>query len=263
MKEKYDNDHEKYTEHMVEQIKNNIKEQNQLRDINQQQNSILQNQESTFQHWNDAFTKSVNDTNDLVLDNEMLQYKFNTVNKQPEVYKATKTQQEKLAKAKTTNERLNTNLELQKETKKLQLNNALIEATNGILNNETKNENNLLNINNDVFESAFSNQLDDIVEMKKNLNKEQEKARILHQRKNEKKRHEETITSHQAKMNVLTNNNNNNNDDETMAALQVNYQIEENNRKEEKELYKRIQCAQIVKDINELKAEKDPNGSVW
>ena len=140
MKEKYDNDNEKISEPMVDQIKNNIKEQNQLRAINQQQNSILQNQESTFQHLNDVFTKVVNETNDLELDNEMKQYKFNTVNKQPEVYKATKTQQQKLAKAKASNERLNTNLEIHKETKNLQLNNALIEVTNGILNNETTNK---------------------------------------------------------------------------------------------------------------------------
>ena len=111
LKEKYDNDHEKYSEQIVEQIKNNIKEQNQLRAINQQQNRILQNQESTFQHLNDSFMKAVNDTNDLELDNKMKQYKFNTVNKQPELYSATKTQQEKLAKAKVNNERLNTNLE--------------------------------------------------------------------------------------------------------------------------------------------------------
>ena len=133
MKEKYDKDHEKYSEQIVEQIKNNIKEQNKLKAINQQQNSILENQESTFQHLNDVYTKAVNETNDLELDNNMLQYKFDTVNKQPEVYKATQKQQEKYVEAKVENERLNTNLELQKETKKLQMNSSLIEATNGIL----------------------------------------------------------------------------------------------------------------------------------
>ena len=79
-----------------------------------------------------------------------------------------------------------------------------------------------------------------MVKLKKNLNKEQQKARILQQRANEQKRYEETISSHQAKLNALTNNNNNN-DDETMSALQANYQIEEKNRKEERELNKLIE----------------------
>ena len=115
------------------------------------------------------------------------------------------------------------------------MNNELIEATNGILNNEaTTNENNLLNVNNDVFDSAISSQLGDMMELKSNLSQEQEKARILQQRANEEKRHKEAITAQQAQMNVLSNNNNNN-DDEKMLSLQTNYQIEENNRKEERE----------------------------
>ena len=289
MKVKYDEDYEKNSEAMVNQIKNNIKEQNQLRAINQQQNKLLQNQESTFQHLNDAFVKAVNETNDLEIENDMLQYKFSTVNKQPEVYKSTKTQQEKFAKEKAKNERLKTNLELQKETKRLQLNNVLLSATNGIITNEetknetaknetakneddeeettkneeTKNENNLKNVNNDTFVSEFSGQLNSMAELKNNLNKEQEKQRILQQRKNEEKRHNEAITAQQAQINALSDNNNNNNDDETMSALQANYQIEEDNRKQERENAKRIQCLKVVRDIKELKEEKDSNGSVW
>ena len=105
---------------------------------------------------------------------------------------------------------------------------------------ETTNEGNLLNVNNDVFESVYTSQNEEMIQLKKNLNKEQEKARILQQRANEQKRYEETISSHQAKLNALTNNNNNN-DDETMSALQANYQIEEKNRKEERELNKLIE----------------------
>lgn len=57
-----------------------------------------------------------------------------------------------------------------------------------------------------------------------NLNEAQEKARILHQRKNEEEKHKEA-----------------------MAEKQANYQIEENNRYEERKKDKQIQCAKIVK----------------
>ena len=71
----------------------------------------------------------------------MLAYKFNTVNNQPEVYKTTQKQQAKLAKAKAKNDSLKANIELQKQTKKLQIENALMGATNRIINEPIKDDN--------------------------------------------------------------------------------------------------------------------------
>lgn len=39
--------------------------------------------------------------------------------------------------------------------------------------------------------------------------------------------------------------------------MQANYDIEENDRKEEKDTDNRIQCTQIDKSIHELKGNKD------
>ena len=150
-------------------------------------------------------------------------------------------------------------------------------ATNEIINetikddnmNETKNDeettdkNDLRNTNDDdeLYQSEFSSRLEEIGEKKQKLNDEQEPNKLLQQRANEQRRHKEAMSSKQAQLNVLTNNNNNNDDE--MVSIQANYQIEEDNRNEEREMDKRIQCAQVVKSIHELKDEKDPNGSVW
>ena len=42
----------------------------------------MQNQESVYNHLNNLHTKSINNTNDLEIENDMLQYKSKTVNKQ-------------------------------------------------------------------------------------------------------------------------------------------------------------------------------------
>lgn len=97
--------------------------------------------------------QAVNDTKDLDRKQKLL-YKFNTVNYQPEVHKTTQ-KQEKLLNSKANNDSLKTNNELQKQTKNLQIENVLIGAMNGIIN-ETKNEeetmngNDLQNINDDL-----------------------------------------------------------------------------------------------------------------
>ena len=45
--------------------------------------------------------------------------------------------------------------------------------------------------------------------------------------------------------------------------MQANYDIEENDRKEEKDTDNRIQCTQIDKSIHELKGNKDSKWNVW
>lgn len=121
------NNYESNSELMVEQIKNNIAEQNKLLVINQQENQLLKNQESTYNHLLDTQTKAINDTNDLEFENDKLQYKFSKVNNHKEVYKSTQKQLEKLASVIAKNERLKTNLDFQKRTKNLQLENAMLE----------------------------------------------------------------------------------------------------------------------------------------
>lgn len=78
---------------------------------------------------------------------------------------------------------------------------------------------------------------------------------------NEQRKHNESMTSKQAKLIVLTNYNNNNKIE--MISMQANYYIEENDRKEEKDTDNRIQCAQIDKSIHELKGNKDSKRNVW
>ena len=59
------------------------------------------------------------------------------------------------------------------------------------------------------------------------------------------------MSAKKEQLNVLTNNSNNN--DDAMVSLQKKYQIDEYNRKEEKSMKHKIQCAHIVKSIHELK----------
>ena len=75
--------------------------------------------------------------------------------------------------------------------------------------------------------------------MMSKLNEEYKQNQLLHQRVNKQRRHKESMTSKKAKLNVLTKNNNN----DDMVTMQANYQIDENNRKEEIEMDNKVQCA--------------------
>lgn len=82
----------------------------------------------------DIQKKTINYTKDMDIENKRLQYQFCTVNNHPDVYKTTQKQQEKYAEAKAKNESLKTNLDIQKQTKKVQMENSLLIATHGIIN---------------------------------------------------------------------------------------------------------------------------------
>ena len=250
MKEIYDN-YDDASDVMIEQIKHNINEQNKIKAMNQYHNQLMNNQQAVCNHLLDVQKKAINDTNDFDIENKMLSYQFIAVKKQPELYKATQEQLEKKAKAQVENDKLKRNLEILKQRKNIQIENAAMLATS--------NEEEKINKNGDVFQSTYKNQIEDSVMMMKSLNDEQERHQLLEQRKAEEQRHKEVMAAEKAHMNVITNNDN----DDKMVSLQTNYQIEERNRIEENEMLNKLQCQEIIESITKIKQDKDPYANVW
>ena len=249
LKEQYDKDYEKYSEEMTEVIKYNIEEQGRLLAINQQNNQLLKSREANYNHLVEIQTNTINKTSDLDMENSMLKYKYDTVNKQPEVYQNTEKLQQKLAKAKTKNDTLKTNIGLQNQIKQVNMENAVLDG-NDITLNDT----------NGTFTSAFTDQIAKTEKLKANLEDVKEKRQAIKQRKAEEKRHKEAMASKQARIKAyqpFDNNNNNNDNTETIATLQATHEIEEKAKDEE------VEKQRLIREMNDIHKRRDPNGRAW
>ena len=255
MKEQLDKDYDINTDEMIKQIKNNIKEQNEIKLKNQLDNRKLINQQNELDHLGDIHRKVINETNDLELDNDMLRHKLQKLDSQPNVQIDIMTQQEKLVNTQTENDKLKTKSKLQQRTKDLQLDNSLLKFQLSKLRNDMGDEE-LVEMKNDFYTKQYNNDLH-------------------HQEFNEQQRHREVITSQEAQINTLRNNNINDNNEEessfqtdnnnTEEALttQANYIIKLQNENEEKQKAQEIKRKTLINEITEIRKNQDRDGNAW